>query len=500
MKYLYIICFSIFLFLIICFYPGWNFDDTGFWLNSYKFKDFNFILHFSNDRFAPLNTISSKLISTITFNPFYFLFYNFIISFSTFVILIQVCKSLNIRFYYLPVFIVFTTGFITTFCRTYHGERELFFLWSLFVFLLYRSKNYQKFIYLSILPIFLALFFKETSFLFITFFWFYFYRIEYFNLNNKIKFNTIFFIIGFLIICFVIIYLIFTNPLQSESYYNKISPNINLSQKLSLILKSLVLYIISDPILLIALPLFYLLNKKYSNIENSRIFNILTYTVFSFTLLHIIIGIHSNYYLFPAYSFTFIALSGYISNLYNKKIYLTFLYKIQFTFFFILFFNSLILTFNEYRNIKFSSKGYMAYQSTLNSILNKSNSRINLYMPGKLGLNYYKDIQTHYLEFYNIDTSKFTLTLVDKLENNINKKTFSKGDIILFTPGSIYPNKYILESNDSLNYTILFETNYSHKNLPNIESLLRSILMKYKPNLFRSKTLDNDINFKILII
>ena len=121
-------------------------------------------------------------------------------------------------------------------------------------------------------------------------------------------------------------------------------------------------------------------------------------------------------------------------------------------------------------------------------------------MPGKLDLIYYKNIQNHYLEFYNIDTSKYEIILVDKFKNSKINNSFSRGDLILITPGSIYTNNNILESNNSLKYSVLFETNYSHKNLPNIESLLRSILMKYKPNLFRSKTIDYDINFKILII
>jgi hypothetical protein len=518
-KYLLSLCLTfIFLIPIFIFNVGWNFDDTGYWL--YIFKNNNISLsYFNNDRFAPFNTISTKLISLLSFKPVVFFLYNFLLAFLSFSILLYITLKSDLKTWFFPIIIIFTAGFSTTFYRIYHGERELFFLWAVFIFISFQSINFKyqieisNSIYFTLIPINVTLYYKETSVILLalislfTLFVLIKNSNKYFQLsikNKKILLNLL--ILYFLsIIIYIYLYTKYTTPIYSDSYYNKLVPNNSIYSRLNYSIKSLFLFSISDFLIFIFLPsislfLNYLRIKKLiilSNINKLYLANILFFISLFFTISYVLLGIHSNYYLLPVYPFSILSLCLYIDLFYELKLIRNKI--ILYVLFPIIIINSINSSINEIIFLRISSKNFMNYQFRLNYILNQdSKSNISNNAILFLGVNditYYENIQNCYLKFYDISTNNVKILSSIDFENK-GKPKFKIYFIV--TPNSNENKLQINNRIKSLGLKNIFRTSTLYYfELPELRHIVKYFMIKFNKSSIQSPNIYREVDFEI---
>jgi hypothetical protein len=520
-RYIVSIFLTIILLLPIFLYNiGWNFDDTGYWLNTFKNNDLSF-KYFNNDRFAPLNTISTKLLSILSFKPITFFIYNYILALVSFSILLYITIKLNLKTWLFPIIIIFTASFSTTFYRIFHGERELLFLWILFILIIFKSMDFKlnfefsTSLYIIIIPINFALYYKESSVVLlsiITISIFYFlwnYNNKYFILSKKSKSILInLLILSILSIgIYICLYAKYTNPIKSDSYYNKLVPYNSIIDRFKYSIKSIFLYVTTDFLFIVFLPIiffytnFYNFKQKYYNKNLHKLFlaNILFIISFFFILFHILIGIHSNYYLLPVYPFAILSLTIYfdliISLKYKENKILLFLILP------IVLFNSINSSINEVLFLRFSSKNFMQYQPHLNNLLNeKDDSNISEYSIYFLGVNdftYHANIQNNFLEFYNVSKSQLTFLSISDVNTKLNSNPKSKIYFIV-TPNTNQKNIELKSKISSLKLKTVFETDSKHYyELPELRHIVKYFILKFNKNSIQSPNIYREVDFGI---
>jgi hypothetical protein len=499
---------------------GWNFDDTGYWLNTFKNNELS-LKYFNNDRFAPFNTISTKLLSMLSFKPNIFFIYNYFLAFFSISILFYMTLKLNLKTWIFPIIIILTASFSTTFYRVFHGERELLFLWTLFIFIIFKSINFKynfelsSLIYLIIIPVNIALYYKETSVvllsvsIFTAFCFIWHYNNKYFALSKKVTktLRNLFIILIANIFIYIWLYVTHTYPIKSDSYYNDLVPYTSMIERVKYSFNSIFLYLTTDFLIFGFLPIIFLYVNYYIfdrvgnfNFSTKLLFaNFLFIISFLFILSHILLGIHSNYYLLPVYPFAILSFVLYFDlilsfTFFKNKIVL-------FLVFLITIFNSINSSINEVIFLRISSKNFMQYQLHLNDLLidrnNSNKSENSILFLGVNDFSYLSNIQTNFFEFYNIPILNLSFISIHDLK--IKDKINSKSKIyFILTPNTNEKRIDLKSKIRTLKLKKNFGTNSkNYHELPELRHIVKYFILKFSNNSIQSPNIYREVDYEI---
>ena len=539
---------AVILLPIIIFWPGWNLDDSGYWLSVFRYKNpFSFIssayTYPTGDRFCPLNVLGSHLLSYLSFSPEAFSIYNYLLALLSTSMLLILCFKLFPKFWLLPIFILFTPGFTASYYRIYHGERELLFLWTLFLvlFLLPIIKNPSKpsrWIFLSLIPANLALYFKEPGFIMLGFFSIalivrYIFPAAKRNaliIRHKCSVKSIkllLFLLIFSAVLFLIQYLIFTQLISETSYLVSLTPKLTLLDRLMYSGKAFVLFVISDPLLTVVLPLLLITthifsnklktikSKSVSNSLNIQIIDSLAIASLSFLFTYVALGIQRNHYLLPAYPFAILAIAGYLSIVYPyclKVFHKTLRISISMVVI-ILVVNSMFSSFNEMYFHRVSSRNFMQYNKVLMEKIqerlqqqNSENEKIRIFLPGKIDVSYISGIQLNFLRFYETSVSRVEILYSETTQNWLLSESDAgdkdsgtmEGDLILITPNSNISQEKIMANLHGLKLREIMCTESPYYfEIPEIRHLLKYIMLRNNPDALDSQMIFREVDFAI---
>jgi len=425
---------AILLMPILLTHLGWNLDDSCNWLYRLKNEPFSF-LPATGGRYAPLNGLSQQIISYLSFSPIFFFLYNYIVGCISIIIILKIINNLSYDFRYVPLLIIFLPGFSETYYSFYSGEPTLILFWCILLLCLYNIFLRNTSASISSLLIILtaaniALYHKEPGFIILIvfslsyLFGYLFLQKKWRNIDEK--FVYIIFILIALIsssIAYLIQYLFLSLRSFKTGYLISITPDWSLNGRLYYSFKALILYIISDPIITVILPLFFVLtffiksktklndNLLYQS-QLSLFYSCLSFSVICYLGFFLLLGIHAQHYLLPTYPFAIISLTGYLQvfmPMIKKKLkHLYVLVPVVLTA--LLLVNSLFSSINVAVNLKVSSYNFMRYKDALiQKIYNINlieNNRVNFYLPGKkdIGIDAYRHI--YILKFFDVDIDK----------------------------------------------------------------------------------------------
>jgi len=270
---------------------------------------------------------------------------------------------------------------------------------------------------------------------------------------------------------FLALYFIYTSSApDKEGYHYLLTPADSIVTRVMFSLKALVLYAITDPLLVLLLPVLFFLSAYQRIILNKEGFssNMVKYTVFydacaisalSLVAAYVVLGFHGYRYLLPAYPFGLIAIAAYLQiympiiKKYFKSLYI-FAPGIVLV---ILLINSIFSAINLAVFYKVSSYNFMHYKDVLIQNINNINlNNINLvsfYIPGKsnMWMLYSADRHKDLLNFYEVDTDNIKFEYsntyhnwVRQREDDGTKTNLKKGDILLILPNSTISQVYMI--------------------------------------------------------
>ena len=125
-------------------------------------------------------------------------------------------------------------------------------------------------------------------------------------------------------VSFLVFYFIFTgNPSDKEAFRYLLVPADRIVTRFIFSVKALILYAISDPLLVLFLPMLFFYSIYHRLALNKEIFtgNMIIYPTFidacaisalSLVAAYVVLGFHGFRYLLPAYPFGLIALAAYL--------------------------------------------------------------------------------------------------------------------------------------------------------------------------------------------
>ena len=342
-KYSLLFILSVFVFqAAIILYPGWREDDAAFFLNRLKNNLFgNAIYGFSldnpSDRFTPFLFFGYQLISFFTFKPFFFFLYNLFLSLSTLILLQIIRKKLKLKYWPVFIFLVFVPGYADSFYQIVNPEKELIFFWCLFLFTIMtlldnESNKHRRIIlmFISLPLIIFSLFLKETTFIILSTF-----CISLLVLNSKIlsyssqqmRISTAVKYILYSGVMLSFHFWCFTSFLQvipqTKKHIITCWSLLTACNKNIFPVKALILYAISDTLLVLLLPTLFFYSVYQRIVLHKEIFkgNMIKYVPFidacaisalSLVAAYVVLGFHGFRYLLPAYPFGLIALAAYL--------------------------------------------------------------------------------------------------------------------------------------------------------------------------------------------
>ena len=278
-KYSLLFILSVFVFqTAIILYPGWREDDVALFLIRLKYNLFGnaidgFSLDNPSDRFMPFYYFGYQLISFFTFKPFFFFLYNLFLSLSTLILLQIIRIKLKLKYWPVFIFLVFVPGYADSFYQIVNPEKELIFFWCLFLFtimtLLDNESNKHRSIILMFISfplIIFSLFLKETTFIILLTFCSSLLILNskllpdsIHNININIKIKYVLYSGLILSLSFLLLYFIFTSSVpDNEAYHYILTPADSIATRIIISLKSMILYAITDTILVLLLPIFFL--------------------------------------------------------------------------------------------------------------------------------------------------------------------------------------------------------------------------------------------------
>ena len=527
----------------IIFYPGWLVDDTAFFLlrlknNLFGNATYGFSLENQTDRFIPFLFFGYQFISFITFKPFFFFFYNLFLSLTTLIILQIIRIKFELKYWHVFIFLVFVPGYSDSFFQIVNPEKELIFFWSLFlltIITLLGIRSQGKYgtilIFLSLPLIFFSLFLKETTFILLSTFSssLLFFNSKTFSFHTKkIKIHTSakYILYSGLLMSFVflVLFYIFTekSPVK-EGYHYFLTPADSILTRIIFSVKALILYAISDPLLVLLLPglFFYSLYQRLLIPEgnpNCKIFSYISFfdacavSSLTFVAAYIILGFHGVRYLLPAYPFGLIAISAYLQIHMQKMIKDLKLWK-YFTIiiFVLLLINSVSSSINLAIFYKVSSYNFMQYKDELINKINTFNfnndNSVIYYIPGKSKnwMIYSAKQHENIMNFYGVNLNNKNFKYNDSNQNwqeqkkaNESKIKLKKGDIMLILPNSDISQKQILTNLKGINLKKIFSTNSpNYFEIPEIRHFLKFIMLKNKPNLLGTKMIFREVDYTI---
>ncbi len=524
---------AILLMPILLTHLGWNLDDSCYWLYSLKNDPFSFF-QATGGRYSPLNGLSQQIISYLSFSPIFFFLYNYIVGCFSIIIILKITSNLSYDFRYVPVLIIFLPGFSETYYTFYSGEPTLILFWCILLLCLYNIFLRNTSTSISSLLIILttaniALYHKEPGFIILIVFSAS-YLFGYLFSHNKRgsideKFVYKIFILIALIsssIAYLIQYLFFSLRSFKTGYLSSLTPDWSLTGRLYYSFKALILYIISDPIITVILPLFFILSlflrrktKSRNNLsDHNQLY--LFYTCLSFSVMcylgfFLSLGIHAQHYLLPTYPFAVISLTGYLQvfmpMIKNKLKHLYVLVPVALTA--LLLVNSLFSSINVAVNLKVSSYNFMRYKDALIQKIDNinliGNNRVNFYLPGK------KDIGTDayrhkaILKFFDVDMDNIKFEYNNANQNWVEYSSASStenliqiGDLFLITPNSTISQEEIMANLHDLHLRNIFQTQSAYYfEIPEIRHFLKFIMLKKNPKSLVHQMIYREADFAI---
>jgi len=524
---------AILLMPILLTHLGWNLDDSCNWLYRLKNEPFSF-LQATGGRYAPLNGLSQQIISYLTFSPTIFFLYNYIVGCISIIIILKIINNLSYDFRYVPLLIIFLPGFSETYYSFYSGEPTLILFWCILLLCLYNIFLRNTSASISSLLIILtaaniALYHKEPGFIILIVFsvsYLFGYLLSH-NKRGSIgeKFIYKFFVLMALLssgIAYFIQYLFFSLNSLKTGYLTSLTPDWSLTGRLYYSFKALILYIISDPIITVILPLFFILSfflrrktKSRNNLsDHNQLY--LFYTCLSFSVIcylgfFLLLGIHAQHYLLPAYPFAIISLTGYLQvfmPMIKKKLkHLYVLVPVVLTA--LLLVNSLFSSINVAVNLKVSSYNFMRYKDALIQKIDNinliGNNRVNLYLPGKkdIGTDAYRHISI--LKFFDVDMDNIKFEYNSANQNWVEYSSASStenliqiGDLFLITPNSTISQEDIMANLHDLHLRNILQTQSAYYfEIPEIRHFLKFIMLKKNPNSLVHQKIYREVDFAI---
>ena len=524
---------AILLMPILLTHLGWNLDDSCNWLYRLKNEPFSF-LQATGGRYAPLNGLSQQIISYLTFSPTIFFLYNYIVGCISIIIILKIINNLSYDFRYVPLLIIFLPGFSETYYSFYSGEPTLILFWCILLLCLYNIFLRNTSASISSLLIILtaaniALYHKEPGFIILIVFsvsYLFGYLLSH-NKRGSIgeKFIYKFFVLMALLssgIAYFIQYLFFSLNSLKTGYLTSLTPDWSLTGRLYYSFKALILYIISDPIITVILPLFFILSfflrrktKSRNNLsDHNQLY--LFYTCLSFSVIcylgfFLLLGIHAQHYLLPAYPFAIISLTGYLQvfmPMIKKKLkHLYVLVPVVLTA--LLLVNSLFSSINVAVNLKVSSYNFMRYKDALIQKIDNinliGNNRVNLYLPGKkdIGTDAYRHISI--LKFFDVDMDNIKFEYNSANQNWVEYSSASStenliqiGDLFLITPNSTISQEEIMANLHDLHLRNILQTQSAYYfEIPEIRHFLKFIMLKKNPNSLVHQMIYREVDFAI---
>jgi len=485
-------------------------------------------------RYAPLNGISQQIISFLSFSPTYFFIYNYITGCISIIILLKIIRNIADDFWYIPILIIFLPGFSLTYFSFFAGEPTLILFWCILLLLLYNIFLENTFkskisFFIILFATNIALYHKEPGFIFLIVFSVS-YLFGYFLCNKmgrnvgKIGFYKVLVLMAFVSssIAFLIQYIIISLGSFKTGYLIYLTPDWSLTGKLYYTFKALILYIISDPIISVILPvlfvLSYYLRKKITLSSDSLYHNqlylfctCLSLSVISYLCFFLFLGIYAPHYLLPTYPFALISLAYYLKILvpFIKKNFSRFYTLIPLSLTAILLINSLFSSINLAVNQKVSSYNFMRYKDALIKEINNlnltKNNRINLFIPGEkdIGISAYR--HKYILKFYDVDTNNISFVHNSTNKNWIMKNSASnavelvkKGDLILITPNTNISQEKIMKNLSDLKFRKIIKTQSpNYFELPEIRHFLKYVMLKQNPESLRHQIIYREVDFGI---
>ena len=543
-KYSLLFILSVFVFqAAIILYPGWREDDAVVFLIRLKNNLFGDALdrfsfeNPSDDRFNPFYYFGYQLISFFTFKPFFFFLYNLFLSLSTLILLQIIRIKLKLKYWPVFIFLVFVPGYADSFYQIVNPEKELIFFWSLFLFtimtLLDNESNKHRSIILMFISfplIIFSLFLKETTFIILLTFCSSLlilnskllpYSIHNINFNIKIKYVLYTGLI--LSLSFLVLFFIFTRSApDTEGYHYLLTPADSIVTRIMFSVKALILYAITDPLLVLLLPILFFYSVYQRVVLSKDIFseNRIRYSTFidacaitalSLIAAYIVLGFHGFRYLLPAYPFGLIALAAYLQiyvpsiKKYCKTLYI-FIPSIVLV---ILLVNSIFSAINLAVFYKVSSYNFMQYKDVLIQNVNNINlnNLISFYIPGKnkMTMDYTASMHKNILSFYeiNVDQINFEYSTtndnwVEQSEIAFNESNIKKGDNLLILPNSTISQDEILSNLRGLRLREIIHTQSpNYFEIPEIRHLLKYIMLKINPTLLGTRMVSREVDYAI---
>ena len=544
-KYSLLFILSVFVFqAAIILYPGWREDDAAFFLIRLKNNLFgNALDRFSfenpSDRFIPFYYFGYQLISFFTFKPFFFFLYNLFLSLSTLILLQIIRIKLKLKYWPVFIFLVFVPGYADSFYQIVNPEKELIFFWCLFLFtimtLLDNESNKHRSIILMFISfplIIFSLFLKETTFIILSIFCSSFlvlnskilsFSTKIIQINTKVKY--IFYSGLILSLSFLVLFFIFTRSApDTEGYHYLLTPADSIVTRIMFSVKALILYAITDPLLVLLLPIlfFYSVYQRVAlskdifsenRIRYSTFIDACAITALSLMAAYIVLGFHGFRYLLPAYPFALIALASYLQIFLPsikknfKKLYIF----VPSVFLVILLINSIFSAVNLAVFYKVSSYNFMQYKDVLiqnvNNINLNFNNLISFYIPGKnkMTMDYTASMHKNILSFYeiNVDQINFEYSTtndnwVEQSEIAFNEPNLKKDDILLILPNSTISQDEILSNLRGLRLREIIHTQSpNYFEIPEIRHLLKYIMLKINPTLLGTRMVSREVDYAI---
>ena len=524
---------AILLMPILLTHLGWNLDDSCNWLYRLKNEPFSF-LPATGGRYAPLNGLSQQIISYLSFSPIFFFLYNYIVGCISIIIILKIINNLSYDFRYVPLLIIFLPGFSETYYSFYSGEPTLILFWCILLLCLYNIFLRNTSASISSLLIILtaaniALYHKEPGFIILIVFSVS-YLFGYLFSHNKRgsigeKFIYKFFVLMALLssgIAYFIQYLFFSLTSLKTGYLTSLTPDWSLTGRLYYSFKALILYIISDPIITVILPLFFILSfflrrktKSRNNLsDHNQLY--LFYTCLSFSVMcylgfFLLLGIHAQHYLLPTYPFAIISLTGYLQvfmPMIKKKLkHLYVLVPVVLTA--LLLVNSLFSSINVAVNLKVSSYNFMRYKDALIQKIDNinliENNRVNFYLPGKKDIGTDASRHIDILKFFDMDMDNIKFEYNSANQNWVEQNKASstenliqKGDLLLITPNSTISQEEIMANLHDLHLRNILQTQSAYYfEIPEIRHFLKFIMLKKNPNSLVHQMIYREVDFAI---
>jgi hypothetical protein len=544
-KYSLLFILSVFVFqTAIILYPGWREDDVALFLIRLKYNLFGnaidgFSLDNPSDRFMPFYYFGYQLISFFTLKPFFFFLYNLFLSLSTLILLQIIRIKLKLKYWPVFIFLVFVPGYADSFYQIVNPEKELIFFWCLFLFtimtLLDNESNKHRSILLMFISfplIIFSLFLKETTFIILSTFCSSFLVLnskilslstQKIQINTKVKY--IFYSGLMLSLSFLVLFFIFTSSVpDNESSHYLLTPADNIVTKFIFSVKALILYAITDSLLVLLLPLlfFYSVYQRVAlskdifsenRIRYSTFIDACAITALSLVAAYIVLGFHGFRYLLPAYPFGLIALAAYLQ-IYVPSIKNNFKKPYIFVpsvFLVILLINSIFSAINLAVFYKVSSYNFMHYKDVLlknvKNINSNNNKLVNVYIPGKsnMWMIYSVDRHKDLFSFYEIDVAQINFEYsttndnwVEQSEIAFNEPNLKKGDILLILPNSTISQDEILSNLRGLRLREIIHTQSpNYFEIPEIRHLLKYIMLKINPTLLGTRMVSREVDYAI---